>query len=1454
LGRFADAAEACRLLVDRFPDDEEILDRYEELLLRGEDAEALEGLLRHRIDVTPGAEARNEVRLRLAAVLLDAPGRLPEGIGELQTILAGEAAHEGAMTRLEVLLDSGSLDEALQAEVGRTLLAHLPGDDPSPRRSRVLTALLQVATAPDERLELHRRYASTLVAAGDREAALFHAGRVLVLGPGVADAEEVVEALAATLGDWGTLRDLYLEAAEAGGLPALEARYVQKAAELTEVQIERPDDAAPLYRRVLSLDPLSATALDALERYHRGRDDPAELAGILETRAASADGSERGRLGMELAGLYRDRLGDTDAAKGWLRDLVSHPDVGGEAFDGLTAILQAAGDWEGVHDLLLDRLGCVEEPALRAALLGRTAAVEEQFLEAWDDAVARYRELLELDGDSLNAWNGLRRCYRQLGHHLDLAETDERLLELVEDEERDGLRRELAELFAGPLDDPMRGLGLVAAILEKDSEDPGARQLAEGVLERGGPPAAEAARLLDPLAEARGDWDALAAILAVRLEALGGGEPGAAMARRLARVRAERLGDAGGAMEVLAGVLAATPDREDLVEELLGIAARGDAWPDAAKHLEALVDLATTPARRAGLATRAARIWHEELGDGGRAGLWYGRALEDCPDDASVFAALERLLDGEGRYAELEELYETSLARAAPAARTGLLLKLGFLREGHRDDRAGALDAYREILQAEPRHEAAMARLDALLDDPVYRYGAAEILEPVYREAPFRGRLPRLLLATLGEVEGGFERSRILAEASALLRETGGDAGEALDLLLSAVGEGRFDPDTVLTPAAQLADALDRWLDLSDALEAVLARTAEEDVRADLLRRLALIYDQKVGSPGRAEQKLRALLALDPQDPFALASLARLLEEGGGAPEELLGLLDRLADAAPDPAARRDALLRLADRATASGAVEQELGALRRILEQEPDAGEVLDRLEARCRALGDWHGLVDVLERRAQQASGEEGIPHRLALARVLADSLGDRSRAIGVLEDLVSRWPSREDALRGLVGQLALAGDWRRVVDVLRDFASREDVPRKERLERLWEACDVARDRLMEVELAREVVEQILAVDPSSARAADARLALLDGASDVDQVMAACDRKLEAETDPGEKAELLVKSARALLAAGTDREDALARLEQALVLAPAHALARRTLIGIRLEQGDDAAAVAGYEALAEIDREARGEALLAAGRLWLERLGDPDRAAELLEGARKEGALDREGLALLDRALRDAGRWEDVILLLEEEQQAATKPGVRAELCRRIAEAYRDGLEDRDEYLHWMEEAHKAREDPEVAEELLLACETAGRRDRVAELLAWKAEHLRKHRKMKDLPALLVRLGGLLAELGRPEEALATYRRCEEVDASYLPNQLALARALVAAGDSDAASRIYQMLALRINELSEVEQKVEVFHSLARLALEQDNRTKAKQYLTRLLSIDRDHGPAKELLRTLG
>jgi uncharacterized protein HemY len=63
----------------------------------------------------------------------------------------------------------------------------------------------------------------------------------------------------------------------------------------------------------------------------------------------------------------------------------------------------------------------------------------------------------------------------------------------------------------------------------------------------------------------------------------------------------------------------------------------------------------------------------------------------------------------------------------------------------------------------------------------------------------------------------------------------------------------------------------------------------------------------------------------------------------------------------------------------------------------------------------------------------------------------------------------------------------------------------------------------------------------------------------------------------------------------------------------------------------------------------------------------------------------------------------------------------------------------------------------------------------------------------------------------------------------------------------------RILQILVVRIGELPDEEQRIFVYLALARATLASGQKSKAKQYLSRLLAIRKYHQEALDLLETI-
>jgi tetratricopeptide (TPR) repeat protein len=230
-----------------------------------------------------------------------------------------------------------------------------------------------------------------------------------------------------------------------------------------------------------------------------------------------------------------------------------------------------------------------------------------------------------------------------------------------------------------------------------------------------------------------------------------------------------------------------------------------------------------------------------------------------------------------------------------------------------------------------------------------------------------------------------------------------------------------------------------------------------------------------------------------------------------------------------------------------------------------------------------------------------------------------------------------------------------------------------------------------------------------------------------------------------------------------------------------------------------------------------------------------------------------DGAAFALLADALERQESWEELAQLLLERVKQTTEPTERATLSKRLALVYRDGLGKEDLFLNWTEEAHRAVEDPDLVDELLAHYRNQGQLERVAPLLEWKVNYLTSRKQLREVPALLHDLGTLQAGLGVPDRALVALRRCVELDGSFLPGIHALAMLLFDQDQKEESLSHLQTLLLRINEFDDAAQKTDVYLRLAGIYLDKGDKKRAKTYLTRLLSIDKQNEQAKEMLATL-
>jgi tetratricopeptide (TPR) repeat protein len=388
-----------------------------------------------------------------------------------------------------------------------------------------------------------------------------------------------------------------------------------------------------------AIDALLARA-EVLDLRSALADDPAARASWELDRAEA----------LELAGRLREAGGVVAAV------LKTQPDDL-RALSALRRMTARAGDkptWARASYQLARIIG---DRAAKLALLRDAASVFDPATRgapgaSAEFAVAAYRRLLAIEPGAPE----LEKLLAVLRERADIrgltaALTDR--LTWLEAEQPDGVQAQMVPLLLERAT-VLHGLGdYRAAMADLDA-----------LLERASPNNVEALRFRADLALNAGDVPHAIELWRRYLAVETRPQRKAEVELQLAGVLAENVNDLAGAIEQLSSVLAANPDDLQLHERVLGLANRASDWPRAARALEALARLRSSPADKARDELRLGLMQRDKLNDRAAAKKTLERARKLDPINLDVVRELSELLEGAAR--------STMLAEAAASVRASI--------------------------------------------------------------------------------------------------------------------------------------------------------------------------------------------------------------------------------------------------------------------------------------------------------------------------------------------------------------------------------------------------------------------------------------------------------------------------------------------------------------------------------------------------------------------------------------------------------------------------------------------------------------------------------------------------------------------------------------------------------------------------------------------------------------
>jgi tetratricopeptide (TPR) repeat protein len=814
----------------------------------------------------------------------------------------------------------------------------------------------------------------------DKIAALL--SRIIELAPESEWAFERLVVMMTSAGQWDELLAVYDKALTTTKDEATRKGLLNDAAQAAKDFADQPDRAADYQQQLLELEPDNPQLVASLERLLDRGQRYADLIALWESQIPHLSADEVRVARLRVATCWLEQLGDHQRAVDGLSALLAENPGMAEACDKLETILEleaveASTRRQAMNLLrknylvaerpddvvrLLDKALPLAEPderrpihrelATRLAVLGRDL-----------DAMQHHRALLLIDPSDPEARKQLRQIATRAGRHDLHAEALVAAAEACEDAVRaTAVLLEAAHLHRRALEDNEGAIGLYQRVLAaEEAEDNVALSAAHALEELLGATQRSEERLavLERLAS-------LEQSTAVRRYVLG-------EAARLA----EALGDVDRALGNWRPVLETTPGDLEALGAVATLLERSERWGELVEALAKRADANVLPLQRRSDLVRIAEIQMDQLQAADAAIATWLKVRKEFGQDRQIVAALDELMSGAGRYAELAHLLggaaEEDRARSA-----ALSARLGQLHGEELDDFEHALRWHSDAISLDPSNEAARGGLTALLANGPQAADAAEALHHAYEKTHEWGLTLDLLEPRLSSARSRNEQARLLREAATLYAERGDDAESALACLGRALP---LEPANLMTEAAlmKLADRTGRWATATASLRmAGDAASESPGRRAQLRQREAAIHERQLGDAETALIGYQAAAEATPNDSELLTSVARCAARAG----------------------------------QWSVACE---AAVACVIARDRVRPELIEALETGAEATGDWSGLATAMSQGLAERPLPSNLSQRLyvTLAGWQKDRAGDLEGAAEAASHAAKKGPAKLDAL---------------------------------------------------------------------------------------------------------------------------------------------------------------------------------------------------------------------------------------------------------------------------------------------------------------------------------------------------------------------------------------------------------------------------------------------------------
>jgi tetratricopeptide (TPR) repeat protein len=1021
---------------------------------------------------------------------------------------------------------------------------------------------------------------------------------------------------------------------------------------------------------VLEFKPHDQKATTYLERRFRARGDWLSLRDLL-LRSAGAphlpQAVQTVRL-REAARISEEQLGDTDGAiAAWKLIRQNDPKVR-DAGDALSRLLGEAERWDELLEVIEEEAATTKSRAKRIEAYRRMADINRIRLGNVEAAMGAFKKVLSLNPEDPEAMEALDEIYLREQLWEDLVPLLRKRAELSRDRtEKRNLLLRSATMLRERMDRAEEAYAQAKEILAISANDDEVLEMMESIDEEGE------------------HWGRLLNTLDLRVRAASSNDDKAGFLHKKAMIATHKFQDTTAAVKALKEVLAILPEDLSAIDQLTDIYTTGGQWEDLVELLKERINITEDEHEQADIHRQLARILEDELDRVGEAMKSWRRVLE-IEEDVESLGALSRYYERKEDWGEFVDVLERQAPYAeAYSERADIMFRRAEIlweKLGEQDKAASEL---KKILdEVDPTHVKTMNLLcDVHVREGDYK-SAADILEQQIAHTEDRSDLKQLYVKL-----GDWSRSEL------------DDLRRSMEAYERAV---RLDPDddSLLGVLDELYTSLEEWDNLLNLIHERFQRSQDSEYKLELLVRGAKLCEEKLEDNARSWTWYRLAFAnlRDVKSTIDVVDeAARRMGLWQELIEEVYGVMTRIAGEAGEQVIWWMKIAEIFEEKIEDS--DQALEAVLRAFGLKPENKDLLDAVDRLAVAAKNWQRLSTVygvlVNRTGDKTEKTELL---IRYAELLMEQEDQKSQAFDVVLKAFELDP-KSDKLLELTEQIGEAADrWEDLVRVYNVCAKLANDPLK-KAELKMRSVIVFRDKMEDTDRALQNALEVFRIDPFNEEISskvwteignleDDLLTTEKGTYWMKMVELCRELADMYRKERERQVDLLLVVARVYLEELQDVPAAFECLKEIQQLNPRDEDVIDKLEKLAGEHNFWEAVTEHYQDVLDETFEMEIAVMLhrRRARILEEELKRPDEAAEHYWQIIQLDATDRTGYEKLLSYYERAGKWNELVNMLERQLDNTSEEEDKKKILLHIASIWENEIGNRYEAKDWYEQ----------------------------------------------------------------------------------------------------------------------------------------------------------------------